>query len=70
MSSMLMDLVGHKCCVRTDEEEYLTGSPDIPCRVTGADGEWLRVTFVGEQGARISRLARIECLMDITVFEE
>ena len=70
MSAMLMELVGHKCRVRTEDEEYLTGSPDVPCRVTGADGEWLRVAYTDEQGERISRLARIEYLMDITVFEE
>lgn len=70
MSAMLMDLVGHKCCVKTEDEEYLTGSADIPCRVTGADGDWLRVTYTDGQGERISRLARVEYLMDITVFEE
>jgi hypothetical protein len=67
---MLMDLVGHKCSVLTDEAEYLTGSPEIPCRVTGADGEWLRVTYTDMNGARVTRLSRVESLADITVFEE
>ena len=70
MSAMLMDLVGHKCSVLTDEAEYLTGSPDIPCRVTGSDGEWLRVAYTDAHGARVTRLSRVESIADITIFEE
>ena len=70
MSAMLMDLVGHKCSVLTDEAEYLTGSPEIPCRVTGSDGEWLRVTYTDAHGARVTRLSRVDTITDITVFEE
>ena len=70
MSYLLSDLVGHKCLVRTDDDEYLSGSPDLPCRVTGADEEWLRVSFVDGTGERMSRMARIDDLCDILIFEE
>ena len=70
MSYLLSDLVGHKCLVRTDGDEYLSGSSELPCRVTGADEEWLRVSFVDEAGARMSRMARIDDLCDILIFEE
>ena len=70
MSYLLSDLVGHKCLVRTEEDEYLSGNPELPCRVTGADEEWLRVSFVDEAGTRMSRMARIDDLCDILIFEE
>jgi hypothetical protein len=70
MSYLLSDLVGHKCLVRTEDDEYLSGSPELPCRVTGADEEWLRVSFVDGAGERMSRMARIEDLCDILIFEE
>ena len=70
MSSILADLIGRKCIVKTEDEEYLTGSPDVPCRITGTDGEWIKVTFVDPVGGRISRLSRVDYLVDITVFEE
>ena len=70
MSFMMTDLVGHKCLVKTEDEEYLSGNPDLPCRVTGADEDWIRVSFVDEAGARLSRMARIDSLVDILIFEE
>ena len=70
MSGLLEDLLGRRCCVRTEEDEYLTGSPDIPCRVTGTDGEWIRVTYIDEQGARVTRISRIDTVLDVLVFEE
>ena len=70
MQSMLAELVGRKCIVKTEDEEYLSGSPDVPCRVTGPDGEWIKVSFVDPGGGRMSRLLRVDYLTDITVFEE
>jgi hypothetical protein len=70
MSYLLSDLVGHKCLVRTEDDEYLSGSPELPCRVTGADEEWLRVSFVDGAGVRMARMARIEDFCDILIFEE
>ena len=70
MSSILSDLVGCRCIIKTEDEEYLTGSPDILCRITCTDGEWLRVSYVDEIGNRISRISRVEYLSDVTVFEE
>ena len=70
MSAILSELLGCCCVVKTEEEEYLTGSPDIPCRVTGMDEEWLRVSFTDELGNRISRICRIEYLADVTVFDD
>ena len=70
MAGIFADLLGQRCCVRTEEDEYLTGSPDVPCRITGTDGEWLRVSYIDEQGKRVSRISRIEMLTDVLIFEE
>ena len=70
MSEMLRDLVGKRCRIRNDEMEYLTGSADVDCRVLDADEEWIKVAFVDENGNRIARLARIESLERVTVYEE
>ena len=70
MSSMLMELVGRKCLVRTEDEEYLSGDPDLPCRVTGADEEWIRVSFADGEGGHLARMVRIDALADILIFEE
>ena len=70
MSSMLTDLVGRKCLLKTEDEEYLSGDPDLPCRVTGADGEWIRVSFSNGEGGRLSRMVRVDALTDILILEE
>ena len=70
MSAILSDLVGCRCIVKTEDAEYLTGSPDILCRITGTDGEWLRVSYTDELGNRITRVSRIEYLCDVTVLED
>ena len=67
---MLTDLVGRKCLLKTEDEEYLSGDPDLPCRVTGADGEWIRVSFSDGEGGRLSRMVRVDALTDILIFEE
>ena len=70
MSDILMDLVGERCAVKTDDGQYLTGSPDVLCRITGMDEEWLKITYTDRFGNRVSRLCRRDSLADITVFEE
>ena len=70
MSSMLTDLVGRKCLLKTEDEEYLSGDPDLPCRVTGADGEWIRVSFSNGEGGRLSRMVRVDALTDILILVE
>ena len=70
MSSMLLDLVGQRCSIMTDDEEYLTGHPGIACRVMAADDEWIKVAYVDEGGKRISRLARIETLESVIIYDE
>ena len=67
---MLMDLVGCKCSIKTDDEEYLTGSPDILCRVVGADDEWLRIAYTDSRGNRLQRLSRVEYVADVMIFDE
>ena len=69
MSELLKDLVGRRCVIKTEEEEYLGGSADVLCRVTGMDGEWLRVTYTNDRGLLLARLCRVETLADITVFD-
>lgn len=70
MSSMLMDLVGQRCSIKTDDEEYLTGRPEIACRVLAADDEWIKIAYVDEDGNRLARLARIETLDSVIIYDE
>lgn len=66
---LLADLVGRRCLVKTLEGTYLAGSPDVLCRVTGTDGEWLRVSYTDAAGRALARLCRVDDLADITVFD-
>ncbi|MBQ9098379.1 MAG: hypothetical protein IJY50_03020 [Clostridia bacterium] len=70
MSRMLTDIVGMRCSIKNDEEEYLTGNPEITCRVMAADEEWIRIAYVDERGNRISRLERVDTINSVTVFED
>jgi hypothetical protein len=69
MSSLITDLVGHKCLLKTEDDEYLAGDPELPCRVTGTDGEWIRVSFANGEGGRLTRMVRVDALTDILVLE-
>ena len=70
MTDILRELVGERCAIRTEDAQYLTGSPDVLCHVTGMDEEWLRVGYMDSYGNRITRLCRLDSLLDVTVFEE
>lgn len=70
MSSILLELVGKRCDVMTEDGEYLSGHPGISCRVLAADDEWIKVAFVDEDGNRIARLARIETLESVTIYDD
>ena len=70
MSSMLLELVGRRCDIQTDDGEYLTGHPGISCRVVAADEEWIKVAYVDEDGNRISRLARLETLESVVIYDD
>lgn len=69
MSHLLLDLVGQRCSIKTDDEEYLTGHSEITCRVMAADEEWIKISYVDEDGNRISRLARTETLESVIIYE-
>ena len=68
MSGMLLDLVGQRCSIKNDEEEYLTGSADISCHVLAADEEWIKIAFVDASGNRVARLERIETIGSILIY--
>jgi len=70
MSNLLMDLVGRRCLIKNDEEEFLTGDPEITCHVVAADNEWIKVSFVDEEGNRISRLERLETIDSVIIYED
>ena len=70
MSSMLMDLVGRRCSIQTEDEEYLTGHPGIVCRVMAADDEWIKISYVDEGGHRVSRISRIDTVDSVLIYEE
>lgn len=70
MSSMLMDLVGRRCSIVNDMEDYLTGSAEITCHVVAIDDEWIKVSYVDVDGRRITRLERIETVDSVVIYDE
>ena len=70
MSRMLTDLVGQRCIIKNDEEEYLTGNPDITCHVLAMDDEWIKIAYVNKEGNRVLRMERIETVSSVTVYED
>ena len=69
MSRMLTDLVGQRCIIKNDEEEYLTGNPDSTCHVLAMDDEWIKIAYVDEDGNRVARLERIETLCSVLIYD-
>ena len=69
MSRMLTDLVGQRCIIKNDVEEYLTGNADITCHVLATDDEWIKVAFVDEDGNRVARLERIDTLSSVIIYD-
>lgn len=70
MSEMLMDLVGKCCVIQNEDEEYLTGSADITCRVMATDGEWIKIAYPDGQGGRLCRIERIDSIRSVLIFNE
>ncbi|MBE6691276.1 MAG: hypothetical protein E7590_08385 [Ruminococcaceae bacterium] len=68
MSDMLLDLVGQRCSIKTEDEEYLTGSPEICCHVVAADDEWIKITYVDATGNRVARMERIEIIGSVLIY--
>ena len=70
MSKMLLDLVGQRCSIKNDEDEFLTGNAEITCHVLAADDEWIKIAYVDESGTRISRLERVETLGSVIIYDD
>lgn len=70
MSQMLMDLVGKCCVIQNEDEEYLTGSAEITCRVMAADGEWIKIAYADGKGGRLCRLERIDSIRSVLVYND
>ena len=67
---MLLDLVGQRCVIKNDCEEYLTGDPRIACHVVAADDEWIKIVYIDGAGQRVTRMERIETLDSVVIFDE
>ena len=70
MSKMILELVGHRCSIKNENEEYLTGHPDGYCHVLAADEEWIKIAYIDETGDRITRLERVETLDSVKIYSE
>lgn len=69
MSKILKDLVGKSCHIKTEDQEYLTGSAAIACKVLDEDDEWIKVTFTDYAGRRRTKMVRLEVLDSVEFFE-
>ena len=70
MSNMLLDLIGQRCAIKNENEEYLTGHPEILCRLLAADEDWIKIAYVNKEGNRVLRMERIETVSSVTVYED
>ncbi len=69
MSRMLMELVGKRCVITDDAEEYLTGDANITCRVLAVDEEWLKVAYRDAMGNHVCRMTRVENISGVLSYE-
>ena len=70
MSNMLLDLVGQRCLIKNDSEEYLTGDARVACHVLAADDEWIKIAYIDGAGNRVTRMERIETIDSVVIFDE
>jgi len=70
MSSMLLDLVGQRCSIKNENEEYLTGSAEISCHVVAADEEWIKIAYIDSTGNRMARIERIDAIGSVLIYGE
>ena len=70
MSGMLMELVGHRCSIVNDMDDYLTGSEEIACHVLAVDEEWIKIAYVDGNGNHMTRLERIETVDSVLIYDE
>ena len=70
MSGMLLELIGRRCSIKNDSEEYLTGSAEISCHVVAADDEWIKITFVDALGNRVARMERVETIDSVLIYAD
>ena len=70
MSGMLMELVGHRCSIVNDMDDYLTGSEEIACHVLAVDEEWIKIAYVDGNGDHMTRLERIETVDSVLIYDE
>ena len=68
MLSMLGELRGHACSIQNDNEEYLTGSPDIVCEVLDVDDDWIKITYTDNTGRRVVKVERTDCIQSVKIF--
>jgi len=69
MSDMLKSLKGCCCSIKNEEEEYLTGSPDIVCEVLDIDDEWIKIYYTDKTGQRIVKVERTESIWGVKIFQ-
>lgn len=68
MSKMILELVGQRCSIRDENQEYLTGHPDVACHVLAADEEWIKIAYIDDTGNRVTRIERIETIDSVVIF--
>ena len=68
MSKMISELVGQRCSIKNENQEYLTGRPDVACHVLAADEEWIKIAYVDDEGNRVTRMERVELIDSVQIF--
>ena len=68
MTNMLTELIGQRCVIKNENEEYLTGNPNVTCHVLAADDEWIKIAYIDGSGNRVTRMERVETLDSVIIY--
>ena len=60
MATLINDLVGKQCIIRSDSIISFVGKTELSCRIIDADDEWIKICYTEKKGKKVVKLMRIE----------
>lgn len=70
MSKMIMDLIGHRCKLYTDEALSINGKTYIDCLILDADEDWIKFSYTDKKNEEKTTILRIEVLKSADVLDQ
>lgn len=60
MSTLINNLVGKQCIIRSDSVFSFAGKTELSCKIIDADDEWIKICYTEKKGKQVVKLTRIE----------